>query len=270
MSYLGLTPSEYSSGSTRRLGGITQTGNAHARRTLIEGAWAYRYNAKVSRHIQQRQEALPQAIRDIAWKAQVRLCKRYRRLLWPKARTRTSWSWRSQASSRRFGPLPGTCLLRPIMPRQGEEKRHARGRTPCGPGVNDRKRSMWTSRGQGPSCPPLAHPHSPRVHTALGRQRCVPDRSLQQSFDKTNQDPCRVSHVSLMKTPRGQERCFRFRMTLDSLVPTTATVCPFADIRELNSSRTRGRGVMSCTSERRLWGHFDLVPDRPLLAGSCP
>jgi transposase len=81
MSYLGLTPSEYSSGNTRRLGGITKTGNAHARRTLIEGAWAYRYNAKVSRGIQQRQETLPQAIRDIAWKAQVRLCKRYRRLV---------------------------------------------------------------------------------------------------------------------------------------------------------------------------------------------
>jgi transposase len=81
MSYLGLTPSEYSAGNTRRLGGITKAGNAHARRTLIEGAWAYRYNAKVSRQMQQRQETLPQAIRDIAWKAQVRLCKRYRRLV---------------------------------------------------------------------------------------------------------------------------------------------------------------------------------------------
>lgn len=81
MSYLGVTPSEYSTGNTRRLGGITKTGNAHARRTLIEGAWAYRYHAKVSREIQQRQETLPQAIRDIAWKAQVRLCKRYRRLV---------------------------------------------------------------------------------------------------------------------------------------------------------------------------------------------
>jgi transposase len=81
MSYLGLTPSEYSTGNTRRLGGITKTGNAHARRTLIEGAWAYRYHAKVSRQMQQRQETLSQAIRDIAWKAQVRLCKRYRRLV---------------------------------------------------------------------------------------------------------------------------------------------------------------------------------------------
>lgn len=81
MSYLGLTPSEYSSGNTRRLGGITKAGNAHARRALIEGAWAYPYNAKISRQIQQRQEGLPQTVCDIAWKAQVRLCKRYRRLV---------------------------------------------------------------------------------------------------------------------------------------------------------------------------------------------
>jgi transposase len=50
MSYLGLTPSEYSSGERRRQGGITKAGNAHARRALVEGAWAYRYPAKVSRH----------------------------------------------------------------------------------------------------------------------------------------------------------------------------------------------------------------------------
>ena len=78
--YLGLNPSEYSSGEKRRQGGITKTGNSHARRALVEGAWAYRYPAKVSRQIQQRQESLPKHIRDIAWKAQVRLCKRFRRL----------------------------------------------------------------------------------------------------------------------------------------------------------------------------------------------
>jgi transposase len=81
MRYLGLTPSEYSSGDHRRQGGITKTGNAHARRALIEGAWAYRYPAKVSRHLQLRLEKLPKSIQDISWKAQVRLCKRYRRLL---------------------------------------------------------------------------------------------------------------------------------------------------------------------------------------------
>lgn len=81
MSYLGLTPSEYSTGDRRRQGGITKTGNTHARRALIEGAWAYRYPAKVSRHLQLRLEKLPKPIQDLSWKAQVRLCKRYRQLL---------------------------------------------------------------------------------------------------------------------------------------------------------------------------------------------
>jgi len=81
MSYLGLTPSEHSSGERRRQGAITKTGNSHARRALIEGAWAYRYPAKVSRHLQLRLEKVPTAIQDISWKAQVRLCKRYRRLI---------------------------------------------------------------------------------------------------------------------------------------------------------------------------------------------
>ena len=81
MNYLGLTSSEYSRGARRRQGGITKTGNTHARRALVEGAWAYRYPAKVSRHLQLRLEHVPQAIQDISWKAQVRLCKRYRRLV---------------------------------------------------------------------------------------------------------------------------------------------------------------------------------------------
>jgi transposase len=59
MSYLGLTPSEYSSGARRHLGGITKAGNSHARRALVEGAWAYRYPAKVSRQLQLRLETLP-------------------------------------------------------------------------------------------------------------------------------------------------------------------------------------------------------------------
>jgi transposase len=80
MNYLGLTPSESSSGERRRQGGITKAGNPHARRALVEGAWAYRYPAKVSRHLQLRLEQLPKGIQDISWKAQVRLCKRYRQL----------------------------------------------------------------------------------------------------------------------------------------------------------------------------------------------
>jgi transposase len=81
MKYLGLIPSEYSSAERRRQGSITKAGNTHARRALVEGAWAYRYPAKVSRHLQLRLEKPPKVIQDISWKAQVRLCKRYRRLI---------------------------------------------------------------------------------------------------------------------------------------------------------------------------------------------
>jgi transposase len=79
--FVGLVPSEDSSGRRRRLGSITKTGNARARRALVEGAWAYRYPAKVSAHIQRRIETLPKPLQDIGWKAQVRLCKRFRRLV---------------------------------------------------------------------------------------------------------------------------------------------------------------------------------------------
>jgi transposase len=80
MSYVGLIPSEYSSGERRHQSSITKAGNSHARRVLIEGAWAYRYPAKVSRHLQLRLEQLPKSIQDISWRAQVRLCQRYRKL----------------------------------------------------------------------------------------------------------------------------------------------------------------------------------------------
>jgi transposase len=81
MKFLGLIPSEYTSAERRRQGSITKAGNTHARRALVEGAWAYRYPAKVSRHLQLRLEHQPKMIQDISWKAQVRLCKRYRRLV---------------------------------------------------------------------------------------------------------------------------------------------------------------------------------------------
>src|SRR4029079_12068523 len=81
MAYLGLVPSEHSSGSTVRRAGITKAGNALARRVLIEGAWTYRMSARVSRKLHDRLEPLSATIRDIAWKAQVRLCARYRRLV---------------------------------------------------------------------------------------------------------------------------------------------------------------------------------------------
>jgi len=79
--FVGLIPSEYSSGGSRRQGGITKAGNGRARRALIEAAWAYRHPAKVSAHIQSRIDHLPKPIQDLGWKAQVRLCKRFRRLV---------------------------------------------------------------------------------------------------------------------------------------------------------------------------------------------
>jgi transposase len=80
MGFLGLVPSEYSSGSTRRQGAITKTGNGHARRVLVEAAWNYRFPARVSRTLQVRQEGQPRSVRTIAWKAQMRLAQRYRHL----------------------------------------------------------------------------------------------------------------------------------------------------------------------------------------------
>ena len=80
MAYLGLVPSEHSSGRTRRQGGITKAGNGAARRMLIEAAWSYRFPARISREQLLRQERLAKPIRDIAWKAQERLCRRYRAL----------------------------------------------------------------------------------------------------------------------------------------------------------------------------------------------
>jgi transposase len=78
--FVGLVPSEYSSGPTVRRGAITKTGNAHARRVLVEAAWHYRQPARVSPIIRKRLETLPPAVQEIAWKAQLRLCGRYRRL----------------------------------------------------------------------------------------------------------------------------------------------------------------------------------------------
>ena len=79
--FVGLIPSEYSTGESRHLGPITKAGNGHARRALVEAAWAYRYPAKVSAHLQQRIQRCPQPIQEIAWKAPLRLCKRYRRMV---------------------------------------------------------------------------------------------------------------------------------------------------------------------------------------------
>src|SRR5215203_1770350 len=79
MAYLGLVPSESSTGERVRRGGITKAGNGRARRVLIEGAWTYRFRARLSRPLQERRVGLPTAVCDIAWKAQLRLCGRCRK-----------------------------------------------------------------------------------------------------------------------------------------------------------------------------------------------
>jgi len=80
MGYLGLVPSEHSSGERRCRGAITKTGNTHARRVLIEAAWNYRFPPRLNYALQKPQEQLSPAIRAIAWRAQLRLNHRYRRL----------------------------------------------------------------------------------------------------------------------------------------------------------------------------------------------
>jgi transposase len=80
MAYLGLVPSEHSSGANVRRGSLTKAGNSAARRLLIEAAWCYRFPARVSRELLLRQEEQPKPIREIAWTAQTRLCARYRKL----------------------------------------------------------------------------------------------------------------------------------------------------------------------------------------------
>ena len=78
--YLGLVPTENSSGGRWRQGAITKSGNRFARRALIEAAWAYQHPARVTPIIARRQAGLPKGARDIAWKAQLRLCARFRKL----------------------------------------------------------------------------------------------------------------------------------------------------------------------------------------------
>lgn len=81
MSFLGLVPSEHSSGSRRRQGAITKTGNGHVRRVLVEAAWSYRFPARKTAHLRRKAAAAPEAVQALAWAAQKRLCARYRHLL---------------------------------------------------------------------------------------------------------------------------------------------------------------------------------------------
>jgi transposase len=97
MAYLGMVPSEHTSGPKRRIGAITKAGDVHpssgyssgfaagtlaslARTLLIEAAHSYRYPARIGRHKLTAVDAVPEAVRAIAWKAQSRLCQRYRQM----------------------------------------------------------------------------------------------------------------------------------------------------------------------------------------------
>lgn len=81
MSFVGLVPSEHSSGQRRHLGAITKTGNTRVRRLMVESAWSYRFPARRSLHLQKKAEKATEEAKAIAWKAQKRLCRRYRALL---------------------------------------------------------------------------------------------------------------------------------------------------------------------------------------------
>jgi len=81
MAYLGLVPSESSTGERVKRAGITKAGNMRARRVLVEGAWTYRFPARVGPTIQARLDGLPRTVREVAWKGQIRLCARYRKLI---------------------------------------------------------------------------------------------------------------------------------------------------------------------------------------------
>jgi len=81
MAYVGLVPSEHSSGGKANRGGITKTGNGRVRRLLVEAAWCYRFPARRSYHMQTKAEKATKEAQAIAWKAQKRLSERYRALL---------------------------------------------------------------------------------------------------------------------------------------------------------------------------------------------
>lgn len=80
MAYLGLVPSEHSTGETIKRGAITKAGNRRARRSLVECAWSYQHPPRIGKDKQAKVAAAPPAVREIAWKAQCRLCARFRAL----------------------------------------------------------------------------------------------------------------------------------------------------------------------------------------------
>jgi transposase len=89
MSYVGLVPSEHTSGQSRRQGAITKTGSGHARRLLVEAAWHYRRPPRTGTTLQRRQDGQPQLAVAISWKPQQRLHQIWRRLDTQRGKRRT-------------------------------------------------------------------------------------------------------------------------------------------------------------------------------------
>ena len=81
MGFVGLVPSLHATGATRRTGAITKTGNAHVRRVLVEAAWSYPHPARRTAHMRRKLEGQPEEVQAIAWKGQVRMCGRHRRMI---------------------------------------------------------------------------------------------------------------------------------------------------------------------------------------------
>lgn len=86
MAYLGLVPSEHSSGSHTQRGGITKTGNTYVRKALVSAVWKYAQPPRSSRVLQERQQAVSAQVIALSWKAQQRLYKRFRHLSQTKSR----------------------------------------------------------------------------------------------------------------------------------------------------------------------------------------
>ena len=80
MGFVGLVPSEYSSGGSERRGSITKAGNAHLRRVLVEAAWSYRHRPGIGIELRRRSEGQPPQVLAYTWAAQLRLCSRFRAL----------------------------------------------------------------------------------------------------------------------------------------------------------------------------------------------
>jgi hypothetical protein len=108
MEYLGLVPCENSTGDTVNRGGITKAGNGRVRRILVESAWSYRYPPRISREKQMKVAAAPRAVREITWKAQMKLCGRFR-LITRKGKRPTVVARRSPVSWR---PSSGRSIAR--------------------------------------------------------------------------------------------------------------------------------------------------------------